>query len=1092
MKRIFFTIIVVLSVFSAFAADFNSGGKGTIWQPKIVNGNFVGDGEHEKILRVERGETRTIYLTGDVTITDRVFVGSSTTDQATGSANPAPAVLEIYNNNNYDIRIKAYIWNNKNGSNVLFSVWENAILKIHGNPNGRIIIDGNGKVTRPTILDENNNEHDHHPADVSGGTWDGTRWGLIESTGTLDFEYVTIENVSFTRHDYSVGSTKYSNKSDGDCAVIKLNPWTDPNNNKGNGMYYTQKSTTFRHCIFRNIRNQDSDDTYAGYASILTTYGNAGQRIENNRTSCKITFDDCEIYDVKQNGHTKTMRYGTEKVDNDAGSAGLIRFRGSWPGDMDLINTKIHDNYSKYDCAGVLWNAIGGGKPNNMPLLTINGCKFYNNKTDNDAGALRLEGNFTFSEAQSEFYGNTAGRGGAIQIWGYSGGDAITQGTLNQYINDRVYCHDNTANQGGALYICYDSPCSLPNGMTINTYLDGCIFKNNTANWQGGAICLNNSQSNKWNLKLYLDKATFTGNNVTSSFNGNTSGGGALHTWNFNVESRAGAAGCTFTNNKSNYWGGAIFAEGASKVTLDNLTFTGNESDVNGSYGGAIFGTGGNVSFDIKTVNIDKLVSSTSGGGIYLKDGAKCKISNATITNCKSNGSGGGIHLENGSSLEIVSGKINNNHANGGTGGGVCAIGSSFTMGNGEINENTASSHGGGVYFTNDVSSNASARTFQFSGGSISNNKSDGFGGGVCLYTGSTDNSTFKLTGGNISNNTAANGGGIYLNAWGKYAIPLENTNIENNTAYLGGGVLMYNGTLNYKRGLIRYNKAIARDGNSKPGTMYQKNHCIDSGGDAVNPDLSGIGGGIYSTWGKINFLDTNEGFGIYSNTADFGADDLFANAQNGATMDLPNPSGMTVTGFNVPNTSLHWYEDYIVGDSNFDKRPSDSNPGPNERYRTLLYDLSNELKKNIITPGEDYSSYIMAALGYNFVYAKIAKTGLKAGETAIMNIYEGDISSMSGAKPYAQVALTGDSSGNAQRQILLHPGTWTVVESKWSWSYTGTASGTGTKTVDSLPAITRSINENSDENIRTFSFSNTKTDTEHNAEECVKNKIEL
>ena len=1089
MKRIILTIISVLAFSGAFAEGFNNGGNNAIWQPnKDSSGNWIGDGKHDKILRVDRGTTKIIKLEGDVTITDRIFVGSSTTN----TENPAPAVLEIYNATNHDVRIKAYVWSNTNGSNVIFSVWENAKLIIHGKPNARIIIDGNGGITHP-ITNATGATVTHHECDNSGA-WDGTRWGLIESTGTLDFEYVTIENVSFTRHDYSVGSTKYSNKSDGDCAVIKLNPWTYTKDN-GTTYCYTQKTTTFRHCIFKNIRNEDNDDDYAGYASVLTTYGNAGQRSENNRTSCKITFDDCEIYDVKQNGHTKTMRYGTEKVDNDAGSAGLIRFRGSWPGDMDLINTKIHDNYSKYDCAGVLWNAIGGGKPNNMPLLTINGCKFYNNKTDNDAGALRLEGNFTFSEAQSEFYGNTAGRGGAIQIWGYSGGDAITQGTLNQYINDRVYCHDNTANQGGALYICYDSPCSLPNGMTINTYLDGCIFKNNTANWQGGAICLNNSQSNKWNLKLYLDKATFTGNNVTSSFNGNTSGGGALHTWNFNVESRAGAAGCTFTNNKSNYWGGAIFAEGASKVTLDNLTFTGNESDVNGSYGGAIFGTGGNVSFDIKTVNIDKLVSSTSGGGIYLKDGAKCKISNATITNCKSNGSGGGIHLENGSSLEIVSGKINNNHANGGTGGGVCAIGSSFTMGNGEINENTASSHGGGVYFTNDVSSNASARTFQFSGGSISNNKSDGFGGGVCLYTGSTDNSTFKLTGGNISNNTAANGGGIYLNAWGKYAIPLEDTKIENNTAYLGGGVLMYNGTLNYKRGLIRYNKAIARDGNSKPGTLYQVNHCINSGGDAVNPDLSGIGGGIYSTWGKINFLNTNEGFGIYSNTADFGADDLFANAQNGATMDLPNPSGMTVTGFNVPNTSLHWYEDYIKGDTGFSHKPSTAGSGPAsgaERYRTLLYDLSNDLAKSKFEPLDDSGDYIMAALGYNLVYAKITKSGLKAGETAIMNIYEGNISSMSGATPYAQVALTGDSSGNAQRQILLRPGEWTVVESKWSWSYTGEAEGTGAKTVDSLPAITRSIEADYDENTRTFSFSNTKTDTEHNAEECVKNQINL
>lgn len=1063
MKRIILTIISVLAFSGAYAEGFNNGGNNAIWQPnKDSSGNWIGDGKHDKILRVDRGTTKIIKLEGDVTITDRIFVGSSTTN----TENPAPAVLEIYNATNHDVRIKGYVWNNNSGSNVLFSVWENATLKIHGKPGARIIIDGNGGITHP-ITNATGATVTHHECDNSGA-WDGTRWGLIESTGTLDFEYVTIENVSFTRHDYSLGSTKYSNKSDGDCAVIKLNPWTYTKDN-GTTYCYTQKTTTFKNCIFHGIRNEDADENYAGYASVLTTYGNAGQRSENNRTSCKITFDDCEIYDVKQNGHTKTMRYGTEKVDNDAGSAGLIRFRGSWPGDMDLINTKIHHNYSKYDCAGVLWNAIGSGDPAKMPLLTINGCQFYNNTTEGDAGALRLEGNFTFSGKKSEFYNNKAKRGGAIQVWGYSGGDEVKQGTLTQTFNELVDCHDNSADQGGALFIAYEGGlCHLPSGMTVNTYFNGCTFKNNTANWQGGAICLNNSSLNTWKLKLYLDKATFTGNKVTNTSNGC---GGALHTWNFDVEARAGAEGCVFEDNKANNSGAGMYVEGTSTVTLDNLTFKRNKVCEDGSsagYGGAIAGNGGNVTLNLKKVTVDDCFANTSGGGVFLKNGAKCTIDNATITNCKTNGSGGGVHVS----------------------------GSSLTMNSGQINGNTASSHGGGIYFDNDVT-DASAKTFKFGGGSISNNTSGGFGGGVCIYTGGTSGSTFEITGGNISNNTAENGGGLYLNGWGVYKndarIPLTNTNIENNTAYMGGGVLVYNGGINYKNGLIRYNKAIARAGNSEPGTMYQQNHCDNTNGDKVDTSKSGIGGGIYSTWSQINF-ETSDKFGIYSNTADFGADDLFANAHN-STMDLPNPIGMTVTGFNVPSTSLHWYEDYIKGDTGFSHKPSTAGSGPAsgaERYRTLLYDLSNDLAKSKFEPLDDSGDYIMAALGYNFVYAKIAKTGLKKGETAIMNIYEGEISSMSGATPYAQVALTGDSSGNAQRQILLHPGKWTVVESKWSWSYTGSASGDGTKTVDSLPAITRSLDENSTENVRTFSFSNTKTDTEHNAEECVKNQINL
>lgn len=1090
MNRFLLTLIAALCAYCAFAVGFNNGGPGAIWQPnKDSNGNWTGDGGHEKILKVDRGKTQIINLVGDVTITDRVFVGSGTTDQSTGSANPNPAVLEIYNATDHPVRIKAYVWSNKNGSNVIFSVWENAVLKIHGKPDAPIIIDGNGGITH-RITDAGGNERDHHECDGSGA-WDGTRWGLIESTGMLDFENVIIENVNFNRYTYSNGS--YCNTEDGDCAVIKLNPWEDPNDQKGNGKYYTQKTTTFRNCIFRNIRNMSG-----GYASVLTTYGNAGKRTQNTRSSCKIIFDSCEIHNVEQNGHTKIKRYGTEPVDNDDTSAGIIRFRGSWPGDMDLINTKIHDNYSKYDCAGVLWNAIGGGNPNNMPLLTINGCKFYNNKTDNDAGALRLEGNFLFTDAQSEFYGNSANRGGAIQIWGYSGGDGVQSGTITQTLNECVYCHDNTANQGGALVIGYEGACNLPQGMKINTYLNGCVFERNTANWQGGAICLQYVPDyfGKWTTKLYLDKATFTDNKVTSSKSAGTSGGGAIHSWNFNVEAPDNAKGCTFINNTSNNFGGSIFAEGTCTMKFDNMTISGNGSD-SADKGGALFGYGGNVFFDIKTISINNTVSKTSGGAIHIQDGARCKFANATVTNCTSKGNGGGISLSGNASLEITSGNVTGNKATGGSGGGVYSSGASFTMSNGEINNNTASLHGGGVWFANNVD-NASAKTFSFGGGSISNNVSGGFGGGVCIYTGETTGSTFSLTGGSINGNRAEVGGGLYLNGWSRYTVNLYNTNVESNTAYLGGGVLVYNCGLNYKNGFVRHNKAIKRDG-SKPATMYYTNHSkIENNADVVNPDLSGIGGGIYSTNGTVNFDLTDKKFGLYSNLADYGADDLLSTRTSDAAtakMNLPNPNEMDVIdGFEVPKASLFWAEDYVEGDENFGQKPTSAGAGPNKRYRTLLYERSEQLTNAKFAPDEYTNNYIMAALGYNFVYGIIKKTGMNKDETAIIDIYEGELTSIEGKTPLYRVALTGDDSGDAEKHILLHPGTWTVVESKWSWTYAGTAQSVvsnDVRTIGGQPAIVRSLIDTSEESVRTFTFTNTKkANVTPNAESIQKNQF--
>ena len=1090
MNRFLLTLIAALCACCAFAEGFNTGGPGTIWQPNIVNGNFVGDGAHEKILRVDRGDSITIRLKGDVTITDRVFVGSSTTDQNTGSANPKRTVLEIFNDTNHDITIRSFIWENTNGSNVMFSVWENAVLRIHGNPGARIIIDGNGKVTRNYMINENNEHFNDHP---SGSVWNGTRWGLIESTGTLDFENVIIENVNFKRYDYSVSGVSYCNTEDGDCAVIKLNPW-EASESKGNGKYYTQKTSTFRNCIFRNIRNESN-----GYASVLTTYGNAGQRSENTRTSCKIIFENCEIYDVKQNGHTKIKRYGTEPVDNDETSAGIIRFRGSWPGDMDLINTKIHDNFSEYDCAGVLWNAIGSGKPDKMPLLTINGCEFYNNETKRDAGALRLEGNFLFTEAQSKFHNNTADRGGAIQIWGYSGGDGIQSSTITQTLNECVYCYDNTANQGGALVIGYEGACNLPQGMIINTYLNGCVFERNTAKWQGGAICLQYVPDyfGKWTTKLYLDKATFTDNKVTSEVNAGTSGGGAIHSWNFNVEAPDNAKGCTFINNTSNNFGGSIFAEGTCTMKFDNMTISGNGSD-SADKGGALFGYGGNVFFDIKTISINNTVSKTSGGAIHIQDGARCKFANATVTNCTSKGNGGGISLSGNASLEITSGNVTGNKATGGSGGGVYSSGASFTMSNGEINNNTASLHGGGVWFANNVD-NASAKNFSFGGGSISNNVSGGFGGGVCIYTGSTTGSTFSLTGGSINGNRAEVGGGLYLNGWSSYTVNLHNTNVESNTAYLGGGVLVYNCGLNYKNGFVRHNKAIKRDSSSKPATMYYTNHSkYVNNEDVVNTDLSGIGGGIYSTNGTVKFDLTDKKFGLYGNLADYGADDLLStrtsNTAN-ATMQLPNPNEMDVIdGFEVPKTSLFWAEDYVEGDTNFGEKPASAGAGPNKRYRTLLYERSEQLTNAKFAPGEYTNNYIMAALGYNFVYGIIKKTGMNKDETAIIDIYEGELTSVEGKTPLYRVALIGDDSGDAEKHILLHPGTWTVVESKWSWTYAGTAQSVvsnDVRTIGGQPAIVRSLIDTSEESVRTFTFTNTKKENvTPNAESIQKNQF--
>lgn len=713
------------------------------------------------------------------------------------------------------------------------------------------------------------------------------------------------------------------------------------------------------------------------------------------------------------------------------GNGGIIRFRGDWVGNLNMTNVNISNCTSGASSAGVYWNALGR---NSEPCeMTLDGCTFQNlTVTGGNAGALLIEGRARFANNQTKFIGNKCNKyGGGVYIHNYNSSDTPQSGESFIYdINQYAYFEGNSADHGGGLAIYIDDNSTLPQPTNFHVNVNGAVFKNNTAKSEAGAMKINLS-SNNYQLSLNLNSGTFEGNSAPN--------GGAIYSWRGEVSSAENGS-CTFTGNTATTSGSAIFVNNSNFI-LRNAEFSNN-------------------------------TATDHDGAIY--------VVNSTMT------------MDNGYIHDNLSG---------GSGGGICAIGSSFSMSNGRIEHNTAGLHGGGIYFDNskggDSNSGVAKRKFSFSGGSISGNTSGGFGGGVCIYTGNKDECTFELTGGEINDNTAEDGGGVYLNGWAKYTMKLTDTNVENNTAYLGGGVLIYNAHLNYKNGLIRYNRAIKREGNIAPTTMYLVNHCLwDSGKseDYVDTSLSGIGGGVYSNWGKT-FFDTSDGkFGIYSNLAEFGADDIFTNAKD-TEINLPDPTTMTVVGFDVPAANQYWAQDYIEGDTNYyDKKPKViHNFSPNRRFRSMLNDLDADLAKMKV-PSGTYTDYICVTLGYNFAPVTIIKKGLYAGETAIINFYHKVVGDGNTEEPYMQMVIlndTGVDGATITKKVNLRPGTWTLVESNWSWSYSGGAEGPGNRIIDGQAAIVReNLLDTSDEEQRTFIFTNHKTNTTNPAKESIKTNV--
>ncbi len=492
---------------------------------------------------------------------------------------------------------------------------------------------------------------------------------------------------------------------------------------------------------------------------------------------------------------------------------------------------------SRHSSAASQWGAvyISGA------TLKISGCKITGN-TGGYGGAIGINGG-TFTMTSGSIDSNKAlSFGGAVYLQD-SANFTMSGGT----IGGTSVAMTNSAPAGGGVYV--SSGCEFT--------LSGGTIKNNTSSGNGAGV--------------YVNASKFTMTSGIIDHNAATKWAGAIYT-SGNCTTRI--SGGTISNNSGTH-GGAIFYNGTTGThTISGGTFSGNRASVSGGAiymyanltlsGGTITGntatsTGGGICVENGTLtmnNANALIiknTAVNGGGVATVSSGVFHMSagniggGSTANKNTATGSGGGVYQGSTGASTFTGGGISYNTAK--NGGGIAVASGSFTEGiaiasgstaNGVTYYNTASENGGGVYI--------SGGTYVLNGnGTALRNNTAKNGGGVYITGG-----TFNMGLSWIHSNTAtANGGGVYYNG-GTFKMQanscigyISSSGGGGNTAANGGGLYL-NASYTFSAGKITNNKATSNGGgvfvNAGTFTINNANALINSN------KATSYGGGVYLT----------------------------------------------------------------------------------------------------------------------------------------------------------------------------------------------------------------------------------------------------
>ena len=318
--------------------------------------------------------------------------------------------------------------------------------------------------------------------------------------------------------------------------------------------------------------------------------------------------------------------------------------------------------------------------------LVVENCQFVDNYSDEDGGALCLEGVEGEFSASSFEQNEAYWEGGAV----YSDYSTLSF-SLSSFTNN--YAPD----EGGAVDAAYSTlsfdSCAVKSNVSDDYgsgfSLDGSVyltvqrslFEGNSQVDEGGAIVAYND------CHMVIQNSAFIGNSAWSY-------GGAMAV---NTNSTLEVYNTSFVDNTSEGTSGAIEVYDYSTATVDGCTFTGNVG-IDGGGGVGVYEYG---SADVRNSTFRNNGTAFSGGGVDSWYGdvtiSGCVFeSNTARTDVELDWTYGGALYSNASALNVQRTVIAKNEAD--HGGGVCLemdVNANFV--NCTIVDNTGVEAGGGI-----------------------------------------------------------------------------------------------------------------------------------------------------------------------------------------------------------------------------------------------------------------------------------------------------------------------------------------------------------------------------------------------------------